>query len=79
MRLLRRLDYQTRMVAPRSGELQTPEFRALNSREKIPVLRDGDLVLCESAAIVNYLDDRYGPDTRLIPRVGSIERSLYDQ
>ena len=73
------LDYQTRMVAPRSGELQSAEFRALNSREKVPVLRDGDLVLCESAAIVNYLADRYGADSGLIPRVGSIERALYDQ
>ncbi len=39
------LDYQTRLVAPSSGELQTSEFRALNSSEKLPVLRDGYLVL----------------------------------
>jgi glutathione S-transferase len=73
------LDYRTRMVAPRSGELQTPEFRTLNPREKVPLLQDGDLVLCESAAIVNYLADRYGPDSGLIPTVGSSERALYDQ
>ena len=36
------LEYETRMLAPRSGELQTPELRALNPREKVPFLQDGD-------------------------------------
>ena len=73
------LDYQKRMVAPRSGELQTAEFRAVNSREKVPVLQDGNLTLAESAAIVNYLGDRYGAGSGLTPASGTVERGVYDQ
>lgn len=42
------------------GGLDTADYAALNPHRKIPVLRDGDLVLWESAAIVRYLAARYG-------------------
>ncbi|QGX97784.1 glutathione S-transferase family protein [Roseovarius faecimaris] len=42
------------------GGLDSPEFGALNPHRKIPVLRDGDLVVWESAAILRYLAARYG-------------------
>ncbi len=54
------LDYETKPIGSRTGETQSPAFRALSVKEKIPVLVDGDLVLTESAAIVAYLADRYG-------------------
>ena len=63
-------------IRPRTGETQTSEFRALNPKEKVPVLVDGDLVLTESAAIVTYLGDRCGG---LTPEPGSIERARYDE
>ena len=37
----------------------TPEFTALNPMQQIPVLRDGDLVLQDSNAILVYLAKRY--------------------
>ena len=62
------LAYEHRPIGPRTGETQTPEFTALNARQKIPVLQDGDLILTESAAIVIYLSDTYGGDgNRLVP------------
>ena len=70
------IDYETRPIASRSGETQTPEFRALSSKEKIPVLVDGDLTLTESAAIVTWLGDAHG---RLTPPSGSVERARYDE
>ena len=73
------LDYEKRMVASRSGELQEPEFRALNPREKIPVLQDGELTLVESAAIVNYLGDCYGAGSGLTPPAATRDRARYDQ
>ncbi|MCZ6464756.1 MAG: glutathione S-transferase family protein [Proteobacteria bacterium] len=73
------LQYETRPVQSRSGETQTPEFRALNPRGKIPVLQDGDFVLAESVAIVSYLATKFGADRGLIPADGSRERALYDQ
>jgi len=37
------------------GVVDTPTFRALNPNGLVPVIRDGDLVLWESNAIVRYL------------------------
>lgn len=42
------------------GGLGTVEFRAMNPTGRVPVLRDGDLTLWESDAIVRYLAARYG-------------------
>lgn len=42
------------------GGLDTPEFRALTPHGRVPVLRDGDLVIWESCAILRYLAARYG-------------------
>lgn len=42
------------------GGTDTPEFRAMNPRGLVPVLRDGDLVVWESCAILRYLASAYG-------------------
>lgn len=42
------------------GKLDTPEYRALNPNQTIPVIQDGDFVLWESNAIVRYLAEAYG-------------------
>ena len=73
------LDYEPRLIGSRTGETQTDAFRALNPKEKIPVLVDGDLVLTESAAIVTYLGDTYGRDSGLVPPPYTRERALYNQ
>ena len=73
------LDYEKRPIGSRTGETHTAEFRTLNPRGKIPVLQDGDLVLAESAAIINYLVENYAPGSGLVPRPGTPHRALYDQ
>ncbi len=42
------------------GGLDTPDYRAMNPNGLVPVLRDGDLVMFESSAILRYLGSRYG-------------------
>lgn len=42
------------------GGLDTPEFRAMNPNQQIPVLEDGSFRLWESNSIVRYLAARYG-------------------
>jgi glutathione S-transferase len=42
------------------GGLDSPDFAALTPHRLVPVLRDGDLVVWESAAILRYLAARYG-------------------
>ena len=73
------LDYDAKLVASRSGETQTDEFGRLNPKRKIPVLRDGDFTLTESAAIVTYLGDTYGGASGLVPAAGTRERARYDE
>lgn len=70
------VEYDVRPIGPRTGETQTPEFRALNVKEKVPVLVDDDLVLTESAAIVTYLGDKWGT---LTPASGTVGRARYDE
>ncbi len=70
------VEYETKLIGPRTGETQTDEFRALSIKEKVPVLVDGELVLTESAAIVTYLGDKYGG---LTPAFGSTDRARYNE
>ncbi len=73
------LDYETRAILPRTGETKTEEFTAINPRQKLPVLQDGDLTLSESLAILTYLATTYGdPATGLVP-VEARERAAYDE
>ena len=50
--------------------LAPPELKAVHPLGKAPVIQDGELVLAESGAIVEYLLDRYA-DGRLSPRRGT--------
>jgi glutathione S-transferase len=54
------LSYERRPIRARTGETQTDDYGRLNPKRKIPCLEDGDLVLSESAAIVNHLFRAYG-------------------
>lgn len=57
------LDYQIVPMDLRAGDQRQPEFRKLNPLTQIPVLQDGERVICESGAICLYLADRYKPGT----------------
>jgi glutathione S-transferase len=68
------LPYESRPILPRSGETKTPEYTALNARQKIPLLEDGDFRIGESAAIVAYLSQNYStPGHVLIPEQKSLQ------
>ena len=53
------LDYECHPIRSRTGETHADEFKRLNPRHKIPVLRHGSLVLTESAAIIQYLGETF--------------------
>jgi len=71
------LEHERIDAGGRYGGLNTPEFGALNPNRKVPVLRDGDLVLWESHAILRYLAARYGAGTFWPEDPG--ERALVDR
>ena len=47
--------------------LAPAELKALHPMEIAPVITDGDLVLGESGAIMDYIVGKYAPDTELVP------------
>lgn len=55
----------------------TPQFKALNPNGLTPVLQDGDFLLWESAAIMQYLAAQK-PGNRIYPS-GARQRALVDQ
>ncbi len=56
---LKRVPYVSRLLSFSAGDLDKPEFLALNPRHKVPVIRDGEFVLNESIAILVYLDRKF--------------------
>ena len=59
------LDYALKLMSFDKGDLQQPDFAALNPRQRVPVLVDGDFTLRESTVIVEYLDEKYTDRPRL--------------
>ena len=53
------LAYERKVLSFSAGDTRKPEFLALNPRHRVPVIVDGDFVLYESNAIVEYLDEAY--------------------
>jgi glutathione S-transferase len=64
---LKRIPYESKLLEFSKGDLKKPEYLALNPRGKVPVIRDGDVVLAESMAILAYLD-RKVPEPPLFGR-----------
>jgi len=54
------------MIDLPGGAHRSADFRRLNPFAQVPVLQDGDLVISESVAILEYLEDRY-PAPALMP------------
>jgi len=51
--------YDRKVLSFSAGDTRKPEFIAINPRHRVPTIVDGDYVLYESNAIVEYLDDAY--------------------
>jgi glutathione S-transferase len=60
------LPYRLRPVDLFAGAENDPEFLAINPAGFIPAIQDGEVVMVESIAIMEYLMSRYGP-TPLAP------------
>ena len=67
---LKGLSYETRPVhlVRGGGEQHTAKYRALNPQETVPCLLDGDRVLTQSLAIMEYLDEMFpAEEAALLP------------
>lgn len=61
----KRIPHALRWLSYDAGDFAAPAFAALNPRRRVPVLEDEGFVLYESAAIVEYLEDRFPEAPRL--------------
>jgi glutathione S-transferase len=72
------LDYEVVKIDFSAAYRATDEWRALNPVGKVPVLRDGDMIMFESGAMVEYVLARYGQG-RLAPSADSPDYAHYLQ
>jgi glutathione S-transferase len=70
--------YELRQVSFDAGDLKAPEFRLLNPRQRVPAIVDDGFALYESAAIVDYLEERFPGRSLFSPdmRRRAIERRM---
>ncbi len=64
------LDCERHVLSFEDGEHRTPAMLARNPRGTVPVLTDGDVVLYETLAILQYIERTY-PEPALMPRAGT--------
>ncbi len=72
------LEYEFNLVPFSGNGFASEEYLKINPGGKVPAIRDGDLILTESAAILAYLGDKF-PEKKLVPPAGSAKRGKYDQ
>ncbi|HWE98601.1 MAG TPA: glutathione S-transferase family protein [Caulobacteraceae bacterium] len=72
------LAYELRPVDLLAGAENDPEFMAINPAGFIPALQDGEVVMVESIAIMEYLLARHGP-TPLAPEPRDAAFPAYQQ
>ena len=58
----KKLPYEARRMSFDNDDLKSPAFTAINPRQRVPALLDNGFAMYESAAILEYLEDRY-PDS----------------
>ena len=63
------IDYDLKLYTRRADNNLAPdEYKALHPMGIAPVITDGDRVLGESGAIIDWIVARHAPDTPLVPR-----------
>jgi glutathione S-transferase len=62
------VDFDLKGIGSRTGETKDADYMKINPRHKVPSLVHGDLVVTESAAILNYLNEAFdAPDDIFTP------------
>lgn len=67
---LKHINYEQILIhlQPEGGEQFKPEYLAINPQGFVPTLRDGDHILLQSLAILEYLDELY-PTPPFLPQL----------
>jgi glutathione S-transferase len=70
--------YERKTLSLSTGDNKQPAYLTVHPHGLVPALRDGDVVIFETAAICMYLADRFS-ERRLAPAPGTAERAAYYQ
>jgi glutathione S-transferase len=62
----KRVSYALKQLSFDAGDLKTPAFSAINPRNRVPALVDDGFALYESAAMLDYIEERF-PGPSLYP------------
>ncbi len=68
--------YDIKLLRLSAGDNMKPDYLAINPMGKVPVLKHGDTVITEVAAICTYLADAF-PDKNLAVPIGTAKRGVY--
>src|ERR1700722_14341481 len=52
------------------GEHHSEHYQAINPQQKVPTLIDGERIIRQSMAIVEYIEETYDGEHRLMPVMG---------
>lgn len=63
----KKIAYDFKLMTFSSGDLKKPEYATINPRQRVPAIVDAGFALYESAAIVEYLDEKYPNEPMLFP------------
>ncbi|MCP5081276.1 MAG: glutathione S-transferase family protein [Alphaproteobacteria bacterium] len=72
------LPYEVEMYKLGDPRMRAPEYLEVHPLGRVPALQDGDVVLCESGAIVEYILARHGGG-RFVPETSSPDFAPYLQ
>ena len=72
----KKLAYTSKLINFSKGEHKAPSFLAMNPRGKVPVLKDGDVTLYETLAILNYLEKKQ-PEPALFGRTPTESAAIW--
>ncbi|CAG2110001.1 unnamed protein product, partial [Medioppia subpectinata] len=73
-----KLDIKEQLTDLAAGQHYEPDFLNLNPCHTVPTMNDNGFILWESRAIMQYLCDKYAPDSQLYPK-DLKQRALVDR
>ena len=63
----KKIPYTLKVLSFQNQDTRKPEFKAINPRGQVPTIVDNGYALWESAAILEYLDERFAQGDKLFP------------